>query len=74
MTLAMTTTLTVSSETHRKLKMLKKDREASSFDELLEDIAEEELDVPSTEEMFGSMEIKDREKIRDRNDRVDRYE
>lgn len=68
------TTVTISEDTHRKLKKLKDKESASSFDELLDSIADKELDVPSSEEMFGSMEIKDKENIRDHNDRVDRYD
>lgn len=68
------TTITVSGKTHRKLKQLKQKRDADSFDILLEEIAEEELEIPSKEEMFGSMEIDDKQDIRDRKDRIDRYE
>jgi predicted CopG family antitoxin len=68
------TTVTISGDTHRKLKKLKEKLSADSFDSMLEDIANEKLEVPSTDEMFGSAEIKDKEKIRDRNDRTDRYE
>lgn len=68
------TTVTISDDTHRKLEKLKEEREAQSFDELLEQIAEEELKVPDAEEMFGSANIEDKEKVRDRKDRIDRYE
>lgn len=68
------TTLTISERTHRLVKKVKEKEGASSFDELLEKIAEERLEVPSSEEMFGSMEVEDKEDIRDRNDRVDRYD
>lgn len=67
------TTVTIDDKTHRKLKRLKEERNANSFDELLSQIAQEKLDIPSTEEMFGSAEVKDRQKIRDRNDRINRY-
>lgn len=68
------TTVTISEDTHRKLKNLKEKLSASSFDGMLEEIADEKLDLPSTEEMFGSAEIKNRDEIRERNDRIDRYE
>ncbi|QGA81048.1 antitoxin VapB family protein [Candidatus Nanohalobium constans] len=68
------TTVTISEDTHRKLKKLKEKEKISSFDELLDNIAEEKLDIPSSEEMFGSMEIEDKEEIRDHDDRADRYE
>lgn len=68
------TTVTISEDTHRKLKNLKEKLSAGSFDSMLEEIADEKLDLPSTEEMFGSAEIKNRDEIRERNDRIDRYE
>lgn len=68
------TTLTISERTHRLVKKMKEREDANSFDELLEKIAEERLEVPSSEEMFGSMEIENKEHIRDRNDRADRYD
>lgn len=68
------TTLTISERTHRLVKKVKEKEGASSFDELLEKIAEERLEVPSPEEMFGSMKIENKEHIRDRNDRADRYD
>ncbi|MFB6158137.1 MAG: hypothetical protein ABEJ95_00570 [Candidatus Nanohalobium sp.] len=68
------TTVTISESTHRMVKKLKKKEGASSFDELLKEIAKERMGTPSSEEMFGSMEIEDREEIRDRNDRADRYD
>lgn len=65
------TTVTISDDTHRKLKKLKEERDADSFDSLLREIAEEELEVP--ESMFGALKgIKEGE-IRDHNDRIDRY-
>jgi predicted CopG family antitoxin len=67
------TTVTVSRETHRKLKQLKERENAGSFNELLDKIAEERMETPSTDEMFDSMELKDRDEVRDRNDRMDRY-
>ncbi|MFB6180558.1 MAG: hypothetical protein ABEJ93_01645 [Candidatus Nanohalobium sp.] len=67
------TTVTISSETHRKLKRLKKEKGTDSFDRLLDELAEEELEVPSVDEMFGSGKVGDKE-IRDRDDRIDRYE
>lgn len=67
------TTVTITDETHRKLERLKEERDAKSFDQLLNDLADEELEIPSTEEMFGSMKVKDKDKVRDRNDRIDRY-
>jgi predicted CopG family antitoxin len=68
------TTLTISERTHRMVKKLKEREGASSFDELLKKIAEERMGTPSSEEMFGSMEIDDKEDIRDHDDRVDRYD
>lgn len=68
------TTVTIDEKTHRKLKKLKQDRGAGSFDELLNDLAEKELEVPSAEEMFGSMNIEDKEEVRENRDRNDRYD
>ena len=70
----MVTTVTVDEETHRKLKNLKDEMKAFSLDEVVDRLIEKELEVPSTEEMFGSTEIKEMDKVRDRNDRADRYE
>jgi len=33
----------------------------------------EKVDVPSTDELFGSAEFEDKEDIRDHDDRTDRY-
>lgn len=66
------TTVTISGETHRKLKELKKEREADSFNELLEEIADKELEVPDS--MFGAVKGMKKGDIRDRNDRIDRYD
>jgi hypothetical protein len=33
----------------------------------------EEVDVPSTDEMFGSVEFEEKEDIREHNDRIARY-
>lgn len=63
------TTVTIGSDTHRKLKKLKSKKNFGSFDELLREIAEKELEAPNIDEMFGSMEIEDKENIRDSNDR-----
>lgn len=63
------TTVTIGSDTHRKLKKLKSKKNFSSFDELLREIAEKELEAPNIDEMFGSMKIEDKENIRDDNDR-----
>lgn len=63
------TTVTIGSDTHRKLKKLKSKKNFSSFDELLREIAEKELEAPNIDEMFGSMEIEDKENIRDSDDR-----
>ncbi|MFB6245834.1 MAG: hypothetical protein ABEJ03_05820 [Candidatus Nanohaloarchaea archaeon] len=67
------TTVTISDKTHRKLKMLKEEREADSFDSLLNEIAEEELDIPSTDEMFGAMEGIKKGEIREHRDRTERW-
>jgi predicted CopG family antitoxin len=63
------TTVTIGSDTHRKLKKLKSKKNFGSFDELLREIAEKELEAPNIDEMFGSMKIEDKENIRDDNDR-----
>lgn len=68
------TTVTVSKRTHRLLKQLKEKKGSSSFDEMFEEIAREKLEIPSAEEMFGSAEVEDKTEIRDREDRIDRYE
>lgn len=63
------TTVTIRSDTHRKLKKLKSKKNSGSFDELLREIAEKELEAPNIDEMFGSMDIEDKENIRDSKDR-----
>ncbi|PSG98708.1 MAG: hypothetical protein BRC29_01110 [Nanohaloarchaea archaeon SW_7_43_1] len=68
------TTVSISEETHRKLKRLKEKSSENSFDDILEKIADENLDTPSTDEMFGTAEIRDKEAIRERKGRIDRYE
>ena len=68
------TTVTISEDTHRKLKKLKNEEGFSSFDELLDKVADERLQIPSSDEMFGSMDVKDKERIRDHSDRTERYE
>jgi predicted CopG family antitoxin len=68
------TTITIDESAHRKLKKLKEKEGAKSFNELVNIITDERLDIPSSEEMFGSMSIKDKEDIRDHDDRADRYE
>ena len=68
------TTITIDENVHRKLKKLKKREGANSFNELVNDITDEKLDIPSSEEMFGSATIEDKEEIRDRKDRADRYD
>jgi len=68
------TTVTIKNDTHRKLKNLKKKKGFRSFDEMLNHIAEEELNVPDIDEMFGSMTIEDRDKLREHKDRSDRYD
>ena len=68
------TTVTIDEETHKKLKKLKEKQSSKSFNELLNDIAEKELGIPDSDEMFGSMELKDKERVREHKDRADRYE
>ena len=66
------TTVTISEDTHRKLKKLKDKESASSFDELLDSIADKELSVPDS--MFGEVKGLKEGEIREHEDRVDRYE
>lgn len=68
------TTVTIDDETHKKLKKLKEKQSSKSFNELLNDIAEKELGIPDSEEMFGSMELKDQDRVREHKDRADRYD
>lgn len=68
------TTVTIDEETHKKLKKLKEKQSSKSFNELLNDIAEKELGIPDSDEMFGSMELKDKERVREHKDRADRYD
>jgi len=68
------TTVTISDDTHRKLKKLKEERKAESFDILLKELAEEKLEIPDTEEMFGSLAGISKGEIRDHENRTDRYE
>lgn len=66
------TTVTIDDETHEKLERLKEKRGSKSFNQLLDDIAEKELDIPESEEMFGSMNLKNSEKVRQHKDRAER--
>lgn len=68
------TTVTIDEETHKKLKKLKDKQSSKSFNELLNDIVEKELEIPDSDEMFGSMELKDQDKVREHKDRADRYD
>ena len=68
------TTVTIDEETHKKLKKLKEKQSSKSFNELLNDIAEKELEIPDSDEMFGSMHLKDKERVREHKDRADRYD
>jgi len=67
----MATTVSVSEDTHRKMKKVKEKKQSKSFDELLDKIMEKELDLPDS--LMGEAEFTgDKEDIRDRNDRSDR--
>lgn len=68
------TTVTIDDETHEKLKKLKKRQGSNSFNDLLDEMAEKELGIPDSEEMFGSMKIKDSEEVREHRDRAGRYD
>lgn len=68
------TTVTIEESTLRKLKKLKKEKDAGSYDELLNELADEELEIPSADEMFGSMNIGNKEDVREHSDRADRYD
>ncbi|MFB6192892.1 MAG: hypothetical protein ABEK00_01440 [Candidatus Nanohaloarchaea archaeon] len=68
----MATTVTVSDETHRLLKKLKEERGSSSFDVLLREVTEQELDVPDS--LKGKAKLKvDKADVRERRDRSERY-
>ena len=67
----MVTTVSVSEDTHRKMRKVKEKKGSGSFDELLEDIMEEELDLPDS--LMGEAEfVGSKDDLRDRNDRADR--
>jgi len=67
----MVTTVSVSEDTHRKLMRVKERKGASSFDEVLEDIMDEELDLP--ESLMGEAEFAgSKDDLKDRKDRADR--
>ena len=67
----MVTTVSVSDETHRKMKKVKEKERFRSFDELLENMMDKELDLPDS--LMGEAELDgSKEDIRDRNDRTDR--
>lgn len=68
------TTVTIDDETHEKSKKLKEKQGSKSFNQLLNDIAEKELEITDSEEMFGSMEVKDSVKVREHRDRAERYD
>jgi hypothetical protein len=57
----MSTTVTISRENKRKLERLKEKRDLDTYDELFEEITGEVDEAASTDEMFGSMEFKDKE-------------
>jgi predicted CopG family antitoxin len=66
------TTVTITDETHRKLKKLKKKKDIQSFDQLLDEIADEKLQAP--ESMFGEVKGLKEGEIREHKDRADRYD
>lgn len=66
------TTVTITDETHRKLKKLKEKKEVQSFDQLLDEIADEKLQAP--ESMFGEVKGMKEGEIREHKDRADRYD
>jgi predicted CopG family antitoxin len=66
------TTVTITDETHRKLKKLKKKKKVQSFNKLLEEIADEKLQSP--ESMFGKIKGLKEGEIREHKDRTDRYD
>ena len=67
----MATTISVSEDTHRKMKKVKEKKQSKSFDELLDEMMETELDLPDS--LMGEAEFTgEKEDIRDRNDRSDR--
>lgn len=67
----MATTVSVSEDTHRKMKKVKEKKQSKSFDELLDEMMETELDLPDS--LMGEAEFTgEKEDIRDRNDRSDR--
>lgn len=63
------TTVTVDESTHRKLRKLKEKKGAKSFNELLNEIAEKELQLPDS--MFGAAEGLSEGEIREHEDRTD---
>lgn len=67
----MATTVSVSEETHRKMKNVKEKLSAESFDQLLNELMEKELDLPDT--LMGEAEV-DSDEVREHSDRTDRYE
>lgn len=67
----MATTVSVSEETHRKMKNVKEKLSAESFDQLLNELMEKELDLPDT--LMGEAEV-EAEEVREHEDRTDRYE
>lgn len=66
----MATTVSVSEETHRKMKNVKEKLSAESFDQLLNELMEQELDLPDS--LMGEAEV-DSDDFRDHNDRTERY-
>jgi len=66
------TTVTISEDTHRKLKKLKEKEQIKSFDELLDNIAEKELSAPDS--LFGEVKGLKEGEIREHGDRADRYD
>jgi len=69
----MTTTVSVSEDTHRKMKKVKEKKKSTSFDDLLDEMMESELKLPDS--LMGEAEFSgEKEDIRDRNDRADRLD
>lgn len=67
----MVTTVSVSEDTHRKMMKVKEEKGSSSFDELLEEVMDEELDLPDS--LMGEAEFTgSKDDLRDRSDRADR--
>lgn len=67
-TIAMSTTITVKETTREKLEKLKKKRKAESFDQLLDEMSDEQLETPKS--LYGKVKGIKKNFERDHRERI----